>query len=200
MRRDWLAAYADAWERADPGVVDLFTPDATYRSHPFRETHRGHDGIRSYWKGATATQSDARVLLGEALEDGDRVVVEWWTTMTDEGEPLTLPGVLLLEFDGDRCGALREYWAHEPGRHEPFTGWGRFEPGDAGVHAPRWADAYARAWRAGDADAARSSTPRTSRSGRKRSARLWTDERRSAHTRRGRSGRRAIASSGWAVL
>lgn len=155
MWRDWLRAYADAWENADPGVVELFTEDATYLSQPFREPHTGRDGIRAYWAGATATQRDTEVLIGDPLVEGDHVVAEWWTTMVEDDGPVTLPGVLLLDFDGDECRALREYWAYEPGRHEPFPEWGRFE-GDqrAADHAAAWADAYERAWRAGDADAA----------------------------------------------
>lgn len=151
----WLQAYAEAWERADSRVTALFTDDATYRAHVFREPHAGRGGIRSYWESATSTQSDVRVLTGEPLIDGDRVAAEWWTTMTDEDGPVTLPGVLLLDFDGDRCRALREYWAYEPGRHEPFPEWGRIEPGERGrEHATAWAGAYAAAWRAGDPDAA----------------------------------------------
>jgi hypothetical protein len=57
--------------------------------------------------------------------DGGRVAVEWWTTMVDEGEAVTLPGCLLLHFEADgRCSDLREYWHLEPGTYEPFAGWG----------------------------------------------------------------------------
>ncbi|MDQ4124372.1 MAG: nuclear transport factor 2 family protein, partial [Actinomycetota bacterium] len=144
MRSDWLAAYAQAWESGDLGVVDLFTPDATYRSHIFREPHSGRDGIRACWERATATQRDVRVLVGKPLVEGDRVVAEWWTTMTEEEGPVTLPGVLLLDFDGDECRALREYWAYESGRREPFPEWGRFAPGEGGrAHAERWVQRYA---------------------------------------------------------
>lgn len=151
----WLREYGSAWERGDAGVLDLFTPGATYQSHPFRETYSGHDAIRAYWERANATQSDARVLIGDPLVDGDRVVAEWWTTMTDEARPLTLPGVLLLEFESGRCRALREYWAEDARHREPFPDWARFEPGPgARERAERWAAAYEAAWSAGDPDAA----------------------------------------------
>lgn len=153
--RNWLREYGAAWERGDAGVLHLFTPDATYQSHPFRETHRGHAAMRTYWEDASSTQSGTRVLMGDPLVDGDRVVAEWWTTMSDEGQALTLPGVLLLEFQDLRCRELREYWAAEPGRHDPFPEWGRFARGSgAHGHAERWAAAYADAWRAGDPEAA----------------------------------------------
>ena len=63
--------------------------------------------------------------MGTPFIDGDRVAVEWWTTMTDGGEEVTLPSCLLLRFDADgRCSDLREYWMLERGRREPFHRWG----------------------------------------------------------------------------
>ena len=96
-----------------------------YRSHVFREPSVGTDGIRAYFERATATQSDVRVRFGRPVCDGNRVAVEWWATMVDEGEEATLPGCLLLRFAADgRCEELREYWHLERGRHEPPGGWG----------------------------------------------------------------------------
>lgn len=45
----------------------------------------------------------------------------------DDGTPVTLPGALILEFDGSgRCQALREYFNLELGkRMSPPDGWGR---------------------------------------------------------------------------
>lgn len=149
----WLREYASAWERSDV-VLDLYTPDATYQSHPFRPTHRGHAGIRAYADAAVATQAETRVILGEMVASGDRAVAEWWTTMTEDDGPVTLPGVLILDFEEGRCRALRECWALEAGIHEPFEGWGRFDGADAAGPARAWVEAYERAWRAGDADAA----------------------------------------------
>lgn len=123
---EWVAAYGRAWREKDAdAVVGLFTEDAEYRSSPFREPSVGTDGIRAYWTRATSTQEDADVRMGTPIVAGDRVVVEWWATMRDRGEEITLPGCLLLRFAPDgRCAALREYWHVEPGRHEPHPGWG----------------------------------------------------------------------------
>lgn len=122
----WVDGYRRAWETADADlVVTLFTEDASYRANPFEEPYRGHDGIRSYWEGVTAVQRDARVRMGRPFVDGDRVAVEWWTTMVSQGEEVTLPGCLLLRFEADgRCSDLREYWNVTGGRQEPFAGWG----------------------------------------------------------------------------
>jgi SnoaL-like domain len=66
-----------------------------------------------------------RVRMGRPFVDGNRVAVEWWTTMIEEGEEVTLPGCLLLRFGSDgRCVELREHWNVESGRRELFANWG----------------------------------------------------------------------------
>jgi len=122
----WIEAYGRAWEAGDEDlVVSLFTDDASYRSSPFREPFRGRDEIRAYWRRGAGAQLDKRVRVGTPFVHGSRVAVEWWTTMVDEGEAVTLPGCLLLRFEADgRCGDLREYWHVETGTREPFAGWG----------------------------------------------------------------------------
>jgi hypothetical protein len=46
----WIERYRRAWETADADeeVVDLFTPDASYRSSIFREPFLGSDAVRQY--------------------------------------------------------------------------------------------------------------------------------------------------------
>lgn len=122
----WIRDYARAWETADEDLIaSLFSEDARYRSSPFREPFRGHDEIRAYWRRGAGAQQATRVRMGTPYVDGERVAVEWWATMIDEGEEVTLPGCLLLRFAPDgRCSDLREYWNLENGRWEPFDGWG----------------------------------------------------------------------------
>lgn len=122
----WIEAYGRAWETGDEDLlVSLFTDDASYRSSPFRGPFRGRDEIRAYWRRNAGTQRDKRVRMGRPFVEGNRVAVEWWTTMVDEGEAVTLPGCLLLRFEADgRCSDLREYWHVERGTHDPFPGWG----------------------------------------------------------------------------
>ena len=123
---EWIEGYRRAWEEADTDlVVSLFTEDADYRANPFAEPYHGHEGIREYWDSVTAVQRDASVRMGRPFVDGDRVAVEWWTTMISEEQEVTLPGCLLLRFETDgRCSDLREYWNFTPGRQDPFADWG----------------------------------------------------------------------------
>ncbi|MGI9112243.1 MAG: nuclear transport factor 2 family protein [Gaiellaceae bacterium] len=124
--QEWLDRYRHAWETANAdAVVELFTDDASYRSSIFAEAHVGRDAIRAYWKRATATQKAVVVQIGRPFVDADRVAAEWWTTMEDEGEEVTLPGCLLLRFDANgRCRELREYWQVEQARLAPPDDWG----------------------------------------------------------------------------
>ena len=94
---DWIESYCRAWEQNDADLlVTLFTEDASYRSSPFREPNRGHDGIREYWTRAAGTQSSVHVRTGEPVVDGNVVAVEWWATFDDVEEgTITLPGCLL---------------------------------------------------------------------------------------------------------
>jgi uncharacterized protein (TIGR02246 family) len=124
---EWAERYARAWEEADDEAAGaLFTEDATYRSDPFHEPHRGREAIRRYWREVTATQSSVEVVMGQPTVAGKRAVVEWWTQMDSEGTPVTLPGALILDFDENGlCHALREYWNLEVGmRMPPHEGWG----------------------------------------------------------------------------
>jgi ketosteroid isomerase-like protein len=124
---EWAARYARAWEDADDVAVGaLFTEDATYRSDPFAEPHRGRDAIRRYWRDVTAIQASVEVAVGRVIAVGEQALVEWWTQMDVEGSPVTLPGALLLDFDErGLCRALREYWNLEIGRRvAPPEGWG----------------------------------------------------------------------------
>lgn len=123
---DWVETYRQAWESKDAeAVAALFTPEGTYRSNIFEEPHRGQEGVGEYWRSVSSVQSDATVRMGNPFVDGSRVAVEFWTNMKVDGEEVTLPGCLLLEFTNDGlCTSLREYWHYQPGRFEPPAGWG----------------------------------------------------------------------------
>jgi ketosteroid isomerase-like protein len=120
----WVEELRRAWEQADSRRAGaLFTVDAEYHSHPFQPPLVGRDAIEGYWKHATATQANIRVRMGKPLLDGDRAVVEWWAFMTETGAETTDAGALVLEFAGEHCRRLREYWNMTEGFVEPPEGW-----------------------------------------------------------------------------
>jgi hypothetical protein len=123
----WLDGYRRAWEQADsPAVLGLFTSDASYRSHPLRPAHTGHDGVAAYWGRATADQRDVRVRFGDPVASGAAAAVEWWATMLEEGRPATIVGTSFLTFTPEgQVATARDDWFLEPGTHHPFEDWGR---------------------------------------------------------------------------
>ena len=55
----------------------------------------------------------------------DRVAVEYWVTLVEEGKDVALAGCSVLKLDRDaRCTELRDYWAMPDGGRVPPTGWG----------------------------------------------------------------------------
>jgi hypothetical protein len=122
----WLDGYRKAWVDLDPAAAAaLFTDDSSYREQPYEDAFKGPEGVRSYWAGVTATQSDVKVVYGTPITDGDRTAVEFWVTMANGGADITLAGTLLLSFAGDgRCRELREYWHFAEGHQVPPEGWG----------------------------------------------------------------------------
>jgi ketosteroid isomerase-like protein len=123
---EWLESYRQAWENKDSdAAAALFTEDATYRSNIFEEPHQGREGIFAYWAGVTGTQEGASVTMGRPFVDGDRVAAEFWAVMKSDGEQITLPGCLLLDFDENGlCRRLREYWQVGMGSLTPPPEWG----------------------------------------------------------------------------
>ncbi len=108
----WIGAYGQAWEDGDDeAVAELFTPEAIYRSHPFREPIRGRDAIRAYWRQATGDLTGVSLKFGLPIANGSRAAVEWWAILTSDQGTATLPGALIVAFDPNGyCAELREYW------------------------------------------------------------------------------------------
>src|SRR5262249_56375419 len=84
----------------------------------------GGGATRESGRRGAGTRGEVAVRMGRRVTAGDRVAVEWWTTMVDpEDGEITLPGCLLLRFAPDgRCQDLWEYWQVQPGRHDPPDG------------------------------------------------------------------------------
>jgi ketosteroid isomerase-like protein len=125
--KEWIETYERAWnERDDSLAASLFTEDGVYCSHLLQPPAIGQEGVAEYWRTVTATQSEVDARLGEPIQSGSKVAVEFWTRMKNAGEPVTVAGCMLLRMANDgRCEELREYWFFEPADHAPPEIWGR---------------------------------------------------------------------------
>ena len=123
----WLEAYRKAWVERDPdAAAALFTADATYAEQPYQDAFIGPKEVRDYWARVTATQDNVEINYGTPITVGDRTAVEWWTTLTNGGTPITLAGAFILTFDSSGlCSTLREYWLFSEGTKSPNKGWGK---------------------------------------------------------------------------
>jgi carbonic anhydrase/acetyltransferase-like protein (isoleucine patch superfamily)/ketosteroid isomerase-like protein len=119
----WAATWTSAWTSHDvDAVVGLYAEDCVHRSTPFREPHRGREGVREYVQGAFADESAViSVHFGEPIVDGDRASVQYWTTFRDrDGAPVTLAGSAFAQFNA--AGLIteaRDYWHTAPGHVPP---------------------------------------------------------------------------------
>jgi hypothetical protein len=124
----WIESYRRAWIEADSELVTtLFAERGEYWWNVLEQPAVGREEIKRYWDGETERQADVDVVFGTPFPiAADRIVVEFWTRMRFEGTPVTLPGCMFLQFDGDgRCLALREYWIQAEGDKAPPDRWGR---------------------------------------------------------------------------
>ena len=126
--QEWVDGYGQAWRDKDPdAAAALFTENATYRDHPTGGGYRGPDGVREYWTNITAPQENPDVRMGTPIvsTDNRRAAVEFWARFVNDGQPVSVIGILFLRFaDGGLCEELRETWNFEMGDHAPPADWG----------------------------------------------------------------------------
>jgi uncharacterized protein (TIGR02246 family) len=119
--RAWVEGWSRAWPAGDAELVaTLYTEDASFNEHPFREPRKGAAGAREYAEWTFGAQADAECRFGEPIVSGDRAAVDWWAIVTDtDGDAETLVGASILRFAADgRVVEQRDVWAAEPGRRE----------------------------------------------------------------------------------
>jgi len=122
----WIRTYAKAWQKKDAkAIASLFTEDATYHSHPFRPVNQGRKSILDYTLGALDVGQVYEVRFGKPVVEGSRAAVEYWTTMKEKLNDVTLAGCLTLRFARNGlCKELHDYWVLQTGKQQAPTNWG----------------------------------------------------------------------------
>ena len=125
--RAWSEAWRRGWVTKDPDLVaERYAPGAVFRSHPFREPWVGTEGARTYARRALEGEDEIEAWFGDPVVSGDRAAVEYWATLLEDGERVTIAGASILRFDADgRVIEHRDYWTLDHGTHPPPDGWGR---------------------------------------------------------------------------
>ncbi len=129
MATGFVEGYRRTWENWDfDGFVDLFSDDVVYVEHPVDETVVGRDAIGRYIRREQAEAGTVSVRMGRPIVEGNQVVAEMWTTMSNrEGEAGgTLIGCFIAQLNPTtgRCTHFRQYWLEVEGYPSPYAGWG----------------------------------------------------------------------------
>ena len=122
----WIRSYTKSWLKKDAkAIASLFSEDATYHSHPFRPVTHGKKSILDYTLGALDVGQVYEVRFGKPVVEGSRAAVEYWTTMKEKVEDVTLAGCVMLHFaKNGLCRELRDYWVLQTGKVQVPANWG----------------------------------------------------------------------------
>jgi steroid delta-isomerase-like uncharacterized protein len=116
-----LADWAAAWAAGDvEGILAAYTDDAVYEEVPIGVVTRGQDELRAHLEELKAAFPDLSVMATSGFVAGDRAAVEWTATGTysgqfpdlppGAGQTVTFRGASIVELEGDKIAADREYW------------------------------------------------------------------------------------------
>lgn len=115
--RDVLDIYVRAWETQDPDlIVTIFTEEATYHERVLQAPIPDRDAIRAYWETkVVASQANIKCEVLNVYLDGSTAVAEWEAEFDDLAQQVRkrMREIAVLDFEGRRISALREYWSSE---------------------------------------------------------------------------------------
>jgi len=116
-----LGDWAAAWAVGDvEGILATFTDDADFEEVPIGVVTHGQDELRAHLEGLKAAFPDISIVVTGGLVAGDRAAAEWTFTGTysgqfpglppGTGQTVTVRGSSILELEGGKIRADREYW------------------------------------------------------------------------------------------
>jgi hypothetical protein len=87
--------------------------------------NQGKKSILDYTLGALDVGQVYEVRFGKPVVEGYRAAVEYWTTMKEKVEDVTLAGCIMLHFaKNGLCKELHDYWVLQAGRQQAPPNWG----------------------------------------------------------------------------
>ena len=124
--REAAERFVRVWERAwavhdVDALLELYAEECVHRSMPFREPHRGRDGLAGYlrWSFARERVTDVRFSPPVVGQDGV-AVAEFRVLAEEDGVSSTLAGCVFVRFDGAGLAVeTRDYWHTTDGHQEP---------------------------------------------------------------------------------
>lgn len=127
----WLDSYLKAWKSYDQTSIEaLFSPDVSYRYHPYDEPIVGREAVVASWLGEGeyegASSRDAPGTYNDSYHpvavDGDIAVAVGTSTYTDSpGGPVkaVYHNCWVLRFDAEaRCCEFTEWYMKRPATSE----------------------------------------------------------------------------------
>jgi ketosteroid isomerase-like protein len=115
--REVLDVYIRAWETQDPELITtIFTESATYHERVLQDPIPNRDAIKRYWETKVVKdQANIKCELLNVYLDGTTAIAEWETEFDDvaQGVRKRMREIAVLDFEGRRISALREYWSSE---------------------------------------------------------------------------------------
>ncbi|WP_327749337.1 nuclear transport factor 2 family protein [Streptomyces europaeiscabiei] len=111
--RRFVGVWQRAWAAHDvDAILELYAMDCVHRSMPFREPHRGRDGLAAYLRRSFADERVADVRFSEPMIGPDGLAVAEFRVLSDENEaPQTLAGCVFVRFDAAGPAVeTRDYW------------------------------------------------------------------------------------------
>jgi ketosteroid isomerase-like protein len=116
----WIDAWSLAWPAGDADLLErVYSEDAVFRSHPFREPQAPADYAR--WAFADEDEELVELRFGKPVLDAAEAAIEYWAILRRrDGSDATLAGVALIRFGEDgRVVEQRDYWELAEGRRPP---------------------------------------------------------------------------------
>jgi len=116
-----LAAWAAAFAAFDvEAILAAYTADAVFEEVPLNIVAHGQDELRAYLEAVKAAFPDVSLVVSSGFVAGDRAAAEFTVTGTyrgqfpgfppGAGQPIAIRGASVLELEGDKIRADREYW------------------------------------------------------------------------------------------